>query len=164
MLVEGEEDARPMGKGNGPKPPSYNIQTAVDADTGLIIHHEVTDEVTDNRQLHPMAKATRDVLGRVEGYQTARASPPREGAALLQGRVVCGRCGCHMSARYAARRGQVDTWYICHRAYASRGEPHCQSIAGWPVDEAVGELIAVKMTPRRRGVGAGDQKRDRSSS
>ena len=66
MLVEGEEDARPMGKGNGPKPPSYNIQTAVDADTGLIIHHEVTDEVTDNRQLHPMAKATRDVLGFVE--------------------------------------------------------------------------------------------------
>jgi hypothetical protein len=52
-----------------------------------------------------------------------------------------------MSARYAARRGQVDTWYVCHRAYASRGEPHCQSIAGWPVDEAVGELIAAEMTP-----------------
>ena len=31
-----------------------------------------------------------------QGYQTARASPPREGAALLQGRVVCGRCGSHM--------------------------------------------------------------------
>jgi len=66
MVVEGEEDARPMGKGNGPKPPSYNVQTAVDADTGLIIHHEVTDEATDKRQLHPMAKATKDVLGRTE--------------------------------------------------------------------------------------------------
>lgn len=65
-IVGGEEDARPMGKGNGPKPPSYNVQTAVDADTGLIIHHEVTDEATDKRQLHPMAKATRDVLGRAE--------------------------------------------------------------------------------------------------
>ncbi|MGH7122094.1 MAG: recombinase family protein [Acetobacteraceae bacterium] len=82
-----------------------------------------------------------------QGYQTVRASPPREGAALLQGRVICGRCGSHMSARYAARRGQVDTWYVCHRAYASRGEPHCQSIAGWPVDEAVGELIAAEITP-----------------
>ncbi|OAF04427.1 transposase [Bradyrhizobium centrolobii] len=82
-----------------------------------------------------------------QGYQAVRASPPREGAALLQGRVICGRCGSHMSARYAARRGQVDTWYVCHRAYASRGEPHCQSIAGWPVDEAVGELIAAEMTP-----------------
>ena len=55
--------------------------------------------------------------------------------------------GAHMRARYAARRGQVDTWYVCSRAYASRGEPHCQSIAGWPVDEAIGELIAAEMTP-----------------
>jgi transposase len=62
MIVEGEEDARPMGKGHGPKPPSYNVQTAVDADTGLIVHHEVTDEATDSRLLHPIAKATRTVL------------------------------------------------------------------------------------------------------
>lgn len=66
MLVDGEDDARPMGKGNGPKPPSYNVQTAVDAATGLIIHHEVTDEPTDNRLLHPMAKATMTMLGRAE--------------------------------------------------------------------------------------------------
>ncbi len=64
MLVEGEEDARPMGFGRGAKPPSYNVQTAVDADTGLILHHEVTDEATDNRMLHPMASATKEVLGR----------------------------------------------------------------------------------------------------
>ena len=32
-LVVGEPDARPMGIGKGPKPPSYNLQTAVDADT-----------------------------------------------------------------------------------------------------------------------------------
>ena len=61
-LVEGELDARPMGSGNGKKPPSYNVQTAVDADTGLIVHHEVTGEPTDNRLLHPMSKATKDVL------------------------------------------------------------------------------------------------------
>ena len=62
-LVEGEEDARPMGKGPGSKPPSYNVQTAVDADTGLILHHEVTAEAGDNRLLHPIATATRQVLG-----------------------------------------------------------------------------------------------------
>lgn len=62
-LVEGEPDARPMGIGKGPKPPSYNVQTAVDADTGLIIHHEVTGEPTDNRLLHQMAKATKEMLG-----------------------------------------------------------------------------------------------------
>lgn len=62
-LVEGEPDARPMGIGKGPKPPSYNVQTAVDAETGLIIHHEVTGEPNDTRQLYPMAKATKDMLG-----------------------------------------------------------------------------------------------------
>src|SRR5680860_690048 len=51
-LVDGELDARPMGIGKGPKPPSYNVQTAVDADTGLIVHHEVTSEPNDTRQLH----------------------------------------------------------------------------------------------------------------
>ncbi|WP_371349407.1 IS1182 family transposase [Ancylobacter sp. IITR112] len=63
-LVDGEEDVRPMGAGRGPKPPSYNVQTAVDADTGLIVHHDVTDEPTDRRQLHPMARATKASLGR----------------------------------------------------------------------------------------------------
>lgn len=81
------------------------------------------------------------------GFQSVRAAPPREGAALLQGRVVCGRCGSQMRARYAARRGQVDSWYVCGRASASRGEPQCQTIAGWPIDAALGELIAAEMTP-----------------
>jgi IS5 family transposase len=62
-LVEGELDARPMGTGKGPKPPSYNVQTAVDADTGLILHHAVTAEPTDNRLLHTIAKAAKETLG-----------------------------------------------------------------------------------------------------
>ncbi len=61
-VVEGEADARPMGKGKGPKPPAYNVQSVVDADSGLIVHHDVTDETSDNRMLHPMARATKDVL------------------------------------------------------------------------------------------------------
>lgn len=63
-LVEGEEDARPMGAGRASKPPCYNAQTAVDAESGLIVHHEVAGEATDNRLLHPMAKATKQALGR----------------------------------------------------------------------------------------------------
>jgi len=64
MLVEGKENARPMGFGRSAKPPSCNVQTAVDTDTGLILHHEVTDEATDNRMLHPMAGATKQMLER----------------------------------------------------------------------------------------------------
>jgi transposase len=60
--VRGEPEARPMGKGNGPKPPSYNVQTAVDPKSHIILHHEVTTEATDNRLLHPMARAAKAVL------------------------------------------------------------------------------------------------------
>jgi len=81
------------------------------------------------------------------GYEVARASPPREGAALLQGRAVCGRCGRHFRVRYAARRGRLEAWYVCDRAHGSRGEPNCQSIAGLPIDEAIGALVAEEMTP-----------------
>jgi transposase len=61
-IVEGETDARPMGFRAGPKPPCYNVESAVDTGTHLIIHHEVTTHTNDNRQLHVMAKASKDVL------------------------------------------------------------------------------------------------------
>ena len=81
------------------------------------------------------------------GYDAARASIPREGPALLQGRAVCGQCGRHFRVRYAARRGRLEAWYICDRAHSYRAEPPCQSIAGPPVDQAIGMLIAEQMTP-----------------
>ncbi len=81
------------------------------------------------------------------GYDMARASIPREGPALLQGRAICGQCGRHFRVRYAARRGRLDAWYVCDRGYNDRAEPSCQSIAGPPVDQAVGMLVAEQMTP-----------------
>jgi DNA invertase Pin-like site-specific DNA recombinase len=81
------------------------------------------------------------------GYDVARASPPREGAALLQGRAICGRCGQHMRVRYRDARGKIESWYVCDRASDSRAEPNCQSLAGTPIDEAVGRLVVEKMTP-----------------
>lgn len=80
-------------------------------------------------------------------YELARASPPREGAALLQGRAVCARCGNHFRVRYVTRRGKQEAWYVCDRGHAARGEPNCQSIAGVPIDKAVGALVAESMTP-----------------
>lgn len=81
------------------------------------------------------------------GYDVARASPPREGVALLQGRAVCGRCGQYMRVRYRDTRGKLESWYVCDRATDSQGKPNCQSIAGTPIDDAVGLLVAEKMTP-----------------
>ncbi|WP_411756268.1 recombinase zinc ribbon domain-containing protein [Sinorhizobium meliloti] len=82
------------------------------------------------------------------GFEAARASIPREGPALLQGRAVCGQCGSHHRVRYAARRGRQEAWYSCTRSRIYRGEPMCQSIAGRPVDQAIGMLQSVKSSLR----------------
>jgi DNA invertase Pin-like site-specific DNA recombinase len=81
------------------------------------------------------------------GYDAARGSPPREGVALLQGRAVCGRCGQYMRARYREQRGKLESWYVCDRSTAARAQPNCQSIAGPQIDDALGRLVAEKMTP-----------------
>jgi DNA invertase Pin-like site-specific DNA recombinase len=81
------------------------------------------------------------------GYDAARASPPREGVALLQGRAVCGRCGQYLRVRYRDARGKLESWYVCDRTTDARAESNCQSLAGAPVDDAVGLLVAEKMTP-----------------
>lgn len=81
------------------------------------------------------------------GYELARGSPPREGAALLQGRAVCGRCGRHLRVAYRSARGKQEAWYVCDRAHGYLGDHDCQTVAGPPVDEAIGALIAERMTP-----------------
>lgn len=60
--VQGESEARLMKTAQGPSRVAWNVQSAVDAQHGLIIHHEVTDEAGDNRQLEPIAKAAQHVL------------------------------------------------------------------------------------------------------
>lgn len=61
-LVEGEEEARAL-KLKGRTVPVYNVQTATDAASGLIVHHAVITDAGDNRQLEPMAKAAQAALG-----------------------------------------------------------------------------------------------------
>jgi len=76
-----------------------------------------------------------------------RASPPREGPALLQGLVMCGRCGARMTVRYHTRRGVSLPEYRCQRAGIEDGGPICAAIAGDGVDAAVGQLLLATVTP-----------------
>lgn len=75
-------------------------------------------------------------------------SPPREGPALLQGLVICGRCGAGMTVRYRTRvSSKQDPFYECGRLRSKEGQPMCQSIPGAAIDEAVGELLLEAVTP-----------------
>lgn len=76
-----------------------------------------------------------------------RRSPPREGPALLQGLVVCGRCGERMTVRYHQRRGQAVPDYVCESRRIQEAGVTCQSIPGGNVDVALGELVVQSVTP-----------------
>lgn len=60
--VTGEPEAKLMRTATG-QAVSYNVQSAVDAKHGLIVHHEVTNAGNDSGQLEPVSKAAKDVLG-----------------------------------------------------------------------------------------------------
>jgi transposase len=60
--VVGEPEARLMKTAQGPTRVAYNVQTAVDGEHGLVLHHEVTQDANDSRQLEPMAKAAKAML------------------------------------------------------------------------------------------------------
>jgi len=76
-----------------------------------------------------------------------RHSSPREGPALLQGLVICGRCGGRMTVRYHQRQKQLVPDYLCQSAGIAQGKPICQHIPGAPVDNAMGRLLLETVTP-----------------
>jgi DNA invertase Pin-like site-specific DNA recombinase len=74
--------------------------------------------------------------------------PPREGSALLQGIVACGRCGRRMTVRYHKRRsGKVSLLYYCQHEAKEHGGPVCQHMPGKGVDRAVSEAAMNALTP-----------------
>lgn len=60
--VMSEPDAQVMGHASS-RSPAYNLQTAVESDSHLIVAHQVTNEANDQRQLQPMAEAASAALG-----------------------------------------------------------------------------------------------------
>jgi DNA invertase Pin-like site-specific DNA recombinase len=58
---------------------------------------------------------------------------PHRGGGLLQGLVVCGRCGCRMQLHY----GTSSAAYLCRTRHQRYGEPICQSLTIDHVDRAV---------------------------
>jgi hypothetical protein len=92
-----------------------------------------------------------------------RKTPPREGPALLQGIVLCGRCGDRMTVRYHQRRGGLVPEYVCQREKVERGGTTCQCLPGAEIDEAIGRLLVetVDAASIEAAVAVRDELRDR---
>ena len=85
----------------------------------------------------------------------ANARPPqgqgggavREGRALLQGLVVCGKCGRRMLVGYSGPDGRVPR-YLCAQGLRLYGSARsCQSLSGRRLDAAVVEQIFIVLQP-----------------
>ena len=106
-----------------------------DAHPGYVTWAEYEDNV---RRLRDNAQA----------YGTDRHhGPPREGPALLQGLVVCGRCGGRMSVRYYMSHAQVVPEYRCQREGIKYAHGICQRVVGGALDRAIGELLVEAVSP-----------------
>lgn len=79
---------------------------------------------------------------------------PREGRALLQGLVRCGRCGRRMQVGYWGTSGQRPT-YACTRAARETGDAACQQIGGRRVDQAVLDVVFAALEPASLSATAG---------
>jgi DNA invertase Pin-like site-specific DNA recombinase len=88
------------------------------------------------------------LLANANGYgEDRRKSPPREGAALLQGLVICGVCGLRMTVRYHTDHGHLIPEYVCQRRGIQTAEPICQHLPGGQIDQAVTELVLKAVNP-----------------
>jgi len=81
------------------------------------------------------------------GSQTRGA--PRNGSALLQGLLRCGRCGRRLQVSYSGTRGNVPR-YACHQATRMQGlNAVCQSLGGRRLEKTVVEAFLEAVTPAR---------------
>jgi len=83
-----------------------------------------------------------------QAYAPERFSPPREGPALLQGLIICGKCGERMTVRYHQRGGKrIIPDYLCQHKSIEQGEPPCQRVPGADLDRMIGTLLVERVTP-----------------
>src|SRR5258708_25884446 len=79
-----------------------------------------------------------------------RHGPPREGPALLQGLVICGKCGNRMTIRYhqAEKGTHLIPEYVCQQERVEQAtEQTCQHILGAGLDAAIAALLLAQVTP-----------------
>lgn len=68
---------------------------------------------------------------------------PRDGLALLQGLVLCGRCGRRMTVSH----GREYRRYECRRAQLDYASPPCQAFPVRHLDDAIGTVLLEALQP-----------------
>ena len=79
--------------------------------------------------------------------EAGQGRPPREGVGLLQGRVICGRCGMRMRVRYQRICEHLEPYYVCTEETVRRAGQSCQSVRGREVDASISALLLESVSP-----------------
>jgi excisionase family DNA binding protein len=90
--------------------------------------------------------ATRERLGSNVRPRGEGGGAAREGAALLQGLLRCGRCGRRMQVAYSGSGGRSPR-YACVRGLHLHATDACQSLGGGRLDKAIAEAFLEAVTP-----------------
>jgi DNA invertase Pin-like site-specific DNA recombinase len=85
----------------------------------------------------------RSLQDNLYNFAAKKPGAAREGRALLQGLVICGRCGRRMSVSH----GNHHLRYECRRAQADYGAPLCQAFPISHLDQAAGEAFLEAVKP-----------------
>jgi DNA invertase Pin-like site-specific DNA recombinase len=80
-------------------------------------------------------------------FRSHTQGAPREGAALLQGLIWCGRCGAKMSVNSHSVREKRRPTYLCNHAYVDAAAKTCQCMTSKPVDDCVVALFFEALAP-----------------
>jgi DNA invertase Pin-like site-specific DNA recombinase len=80
----------------------------------------------------------------------ARPGAVREGAALLQGLLICGNCGHRMRVHYP--KGVNGPVYVCNYRRITFGEPTCQTRQGTDLDQAIVTQFLEALEPVQREI------------
>lgn len=121
-------------------------------------HHEGYITYEDFELNERILEENRQAWGNVDGKKT----PPREGGALIQGIVLCGRCGRRMTLRYKQQqKGSLVRnvpVYVCQRANVENNTDVCQHIYGTNIDQWISDTIKERLTPEAIRISAEVQK------
>jgi DNA invertase Pin-like site-specific DNA recombinase len=132
----------------------YHDQKLVDRN-GLFIHHTV--RLPKNQwevfipNHHPgyiTWEKYEENLKQLQNNRTnlERSGPAREGAALLQGLVLCGKCGRHMTVRYTGNGGIVPV-YECKGRWEYGNRATCTTAPAAIIDKSITVRLMQVMQP-----------------
>ncbi|QIE29541.1 recombinase family protein [Caballeronia sp. SBC2] len=105
-------------------------------------HHEayITPEEFERNQV-------RLARNRTNGEGTVLSGAAREGLALLQGMLICARCGRALTVRYQSHGGLYPLYLCSRRRREGLATTDCISMRSNLLDNAIGEAVLTALQP-----------------